>query len=182
MTEQTEATAGLGIEWFYTDGGQRKGPVSATALKSLLDAGTLDSETPIWRKGLAGWLPIRETELAAHDQDGPPPIATSHINNGMVWALAVAPIIYAFVEVIFIMGFDAPDALYWVIPVCGNATLCLLDERQLKGAGYDSNSLTFFALLLAPVYLFVRANRLRQQPIYGYVWIASFIVSIYLLS
>lgn len=58
--------------------------------------------------------------------------------------------------------------------------LCLVDTEQLKRAGYSSGWLTFFALLLAPVYLFLRAQRLRQTPTYGFVWIAWFIVTIIL--
>ena len=61
-----------------------------------------------------------------------------------------------------------------------NAALCLVDTEQLKRAGYSSGWMTVFALLLAPVYLFVRAQRLRQTPTYGFVLIASFIVSIVL--
>lgn len=72
------------------------------------------------------------------------------------------------------------SALIWIIPVATNCILCLLDEQQLKRAGYGFGWMTFFAVLLAPVYLFIRAQRLRQTPTYGYVWIASFIVSLLL--
>ncbi|UPK38206.1 hypothetical protein IVB18_13635 [Bradyrhizobium sp. 186] len=113
------------------------------------------------------------------------------MNNGLVWALAFAPIAYVFVDVgllnyqnshpaddTFFDAFLSP--LSWLVPVLTNAVLCLVDTEQLKRAGYSSGWLTLFALLLAPVYLFVRAQRLRQTPAYGFVWIASFIVSIIL--
>jgi GYF domain 2 len=174
--------------WFYAEGGQRKGPVPADKLRELLAAQTIDGETPIWRKGLADWQPLRTTEIGAQLKDTPPPIAATHVNNGLVWTLAVAPIAYMFVEVA-ILGyqFNHPyedqtfsSALIWLIPALVNGALCLLDEQQLKRAGYGSGWMTFFALLLAPVYLFMRAQRLRQTPTYGFVWIASFIVSIIL--
>ena len=38
--------------------------------------------------------------------------------------------------------------------------------------------MTFFRCSLRR-YLFMRAQRLRQTPTYGYVWIASFVVSCY---
>ena len=174
--------------WFYTQGGERRGPVPTDKLHELLEAQTIDGETPIWRKGLADWQPLRATELGAHLQNTPPPVAAAHINNGLVWTLAIAPIAYVFVEVgILAYQMNHPgeeltfsSALTWLIPLLVNGALCLLDDRQLKRAGYGSGWLTFFALLLAPVYLFVRAQRLRQTPTYGYVWIASFIVSIVL--
>jgi hypothetical protein len=178
-------------QWFYTQGGQRKGPVPADELRELLATLTIDGETPVWRKGLADWQPLRNTEIGAQLKDTPPPIAANHVNNGLVWALAFAPLAYLFVDAAllnyqnshpagdtFFEAFLAP--LSWLVPILTNAALCLVDTEQLKRAGYSSGWLTLFALLLAPVYLFVRAQRLRQTPTYGFVWIGSFIVSIIL--
>lgn len=180
-----------GEAWFYAQGGQRKGPVPADKLRELLAAQTIDGETPIWRKGLADWQPLRTTEIGAQLKDTPPAIAANHVNNGLVWALAFAPLAYLFIDVVllnyqnshpaddeFFEAFLSP--LSWLVPVLTNAALCLVDTEQLKRAGYSSGWMTFFALLLAPVYLFVRAQRLRQTPTYGFVWIASFIASIIL--
>jgi hypothetical protein len=185
--------------WFYTDGGQRKGPVPADKLRELLAAQTIDGETPIWRKGLADWQPLRTTEIGTHLKDTPPPIAAAHINNGLVWALAFAPIAYLFLDLAILSSQNAHiiqwqddtpvydpffktfiSPLTWLIPLLTNGALCLVDTEQLKRAGYSSGWLTLFALLLAPVYLFMRAQRLRQTPTYGFVWIASFIVSLIL--
>ncbi|MGY4155604.1 hypothetical protein ACVINW_001446 [Bradyrhizobium sp. USDA 4461] len=178
-------------EWFYAQGGQRKGPLPADKLCELLVTATIDGETPVWRKGLADWQPLRTTEIGTQLKDSPPPIAASQINNGLVWALAFAPLAYLFVDVAllsyqtshsegdeFFEAFLSP--LSWLVPVLTNAALCLVDTEQLKRAGYSSGWLTLFALLLAPVYLFLRAQRLRQTPTYGFVWIATFIVSIIL--
>jgi hypothetical protein len=177
--------------WFYTQGGDRKGPVPADKLRELLAARTIDGETLIWRQGQSTWLPLRTTEIGAELKDVPPPIDASHVNNGWVWALAFAPIVYLFVEVA-ILGYrdshPANDTFYeaflspliWLIPLVANATLCLVDAEQLKRAGYSSGWMTLFALLLAPVYLFLRAQNLHQAPTYGFVWVASFIASIVL--
>jgi hypothetical protein len=177
--------------WFYAQGGQRKGPVLADELRKLLAAQTIDSETPVWRKGLADWQPLHTTEIGAALKDAPPPIAANHVNNGLVWALAFAPLAYLFVDIAilnyqnnhppgdtFFEAFLAP--LPWLVPILTNAGLCLVDAEQLKRAGYSSGWMTLSALLLAPVYLFVRAQRLRQTPSYGFVWVASFIASIIL--
>jgi hypothetical protein len=174
--------------WFYALGGQRIGPVLADKLRELLATQTIDGETQIWRKGMADWQPLGKTEIGTHLEETPPPVRPNDINNGFVWALAVAPIAYIFVQIAIIdyqtihLGEDLSfsSALVWLIPALANATLCVLDEQQLKRAGYNSGWMTLFALLLAPVYLFMRAQRLRQAPSYGYVWIASFIVSILL--
>lgn len=183
MTEVTTDTS-----WFYTQAGQRKGPVAAAEIHALLADKTIDAETPVWRKGLPDWLPLSKSELGAALRDEPPPVAAAHINNGFVWTLAVAPLAYFLLEAV-ILGYQLKtpyedhqlsSALLWIIPAAANATLCLLDQQQLKAAGYNSAWITFFALLLAPVYLFVRAQRLRQTPTYGFVWLATFVLSILL--
>jgi hypothetical protein len=174
--------------WFYAVGGQRLGPVSADGLRELLDGQTIDRDTPVWRKGMVDWQPLSKTEIGVHLTETPPPVRPNDINNGFVWALAIAPIAYIFVQIAIVdyqtshLGEDVSfsSALVWLLPALANATLCILDEQQLKRAGYNSGWMTIFALLLAPVYLFMRAQRLRQTPSYGYVWIASFIVSIIL--
>jgi hypothetical protein len=86
-------------QWFYTQGGQRKGPVPADELRELLATLTIDGETPVWRKGLADWQPLRNTEIAAHLKDTPPAVAANQLNNGLVWALAFAPLVYLFIDV-----------------------------------------------------------------------------------
>ena len=175
-------------QWFYTQGGQRRGPVTADELRELLATLTIDGETPVWRKGLADWQPLRTTEIGAPLSDTLPPIAASHVNNGLVWTLAIAPIAYVLVDVAILgyqmnhLGEDLSfsTALSWIIPLLVNGSLCLLDERQLKRAGHSSGWMTLFALLLAPVYLFMRAIHLRQPPTYGWVWIAPFVVALIL--
>lgn len=184
----TDVPADTEESWFYTHRGQRNGPVAAGKLAELLVSQTIDADTPVWRKGQGDWKPLRETELSVLVKDEPPPIASSHINNGLVWTIAIAPIAYAFFGAT-IAAYQASNPyqdhsiaslLSWLVPAGVNATLCLLDERQLNRAGYASGWITFFAVVLAPVYLFVRAQQLRQTPAYGFVWIASFILSLIL--
>lgn len=188
-------------QWFYAQGGQRKGPVTAETLRELLAARMIDGETPVWRQGLADWQPLRTTEIGTQLKDNPPPIAANHVNNGLVWALALAPIAYLFLDLAILNSQtahiiqwqdDTPvyDRFYetflaplpWLVPMLTNAVLCLVDTEQLKRAGYSSGWLTLFALLLAPIYLFVRAQRLHQTPTYGFVWIASFFLAVFLRS
>ncbi len=180
MTETTTDDS-----WFYTQGGQRLGPVSADKLRDLLAAQLIDGETPIWRKGLGDWQPVRATEIGASLQDSPPPVAAAHVNNMLVWTLAFMPIAYVVIDA-FIYGYrvNHPEAdqtflnsLTWMIPFAINGGLCFGDERQLALAGHNTKNLQILAVLLAPVYLFVRAKRVKQTPIYGYVWIGTFLVA-----
>lgn len=66
-------------QWFYTQGGQRRGPVTADELRELLATLTIDGETPVWRKGMSDWQPLRNTEIAAHLKDTPPAVAANQL-------------------------------------------------------------------------------------------------------
>jgi hypothetical protein len=174
--------------WFYALGGRRIGPIPIDKLRELLEHQIIDGDTSVWRNGMGNWQPLRNTEIGTHHRETPPPIRSSDINNGLVWALAFAPVAYIFVQIAIVdyqtahIGEDLTfsSTLIWLVPAPVNATLCILDEKQLNRAGFSSGWMTLFALLPAPVYLFLRAQRLRQTPSYGYVWIASFVVSIFL--
>ncbi len=45
--------------WFYENGGQSKGPVSAMDIRQLLDVGTITSDTLVWSQDLGDWTPLR---------------------------------------------------------------------------------------------------------------------------
>lgn len=185
--------------WFYSQGGQRLGPIPTAQLRELLTAGTIDGETPIWRKGLKDWQPLQSTEIGAQLADTPPPLATRDINNSLVWTLAFMPVAYLLMNIaiyrysltqIIDWQYETPiytnfyafviAPLAWLVPVVVNGALCIIDSKQLERAGYSSRWIKIFAIILAPAYLFARAQRLRQTPSYGFVWIGTFIASILL--
>lgn len=173
-------------DWYFTENGRRIGPVTTANLLELLETEKVSGDTPIWRKGFADWQALRTTALGAYLQDAPPPVAATHVNNSFVWTLAIAPIGYAILtgwrdnEIMQNPYGDNSFARFVTlgVPLVLNAALCLLDERQLRRAGYADKWLTLFGILLAPVYLFLRAKRMRQFPSYGIVWVACFILSI----
>lgn len=47
-------------EWWYVDGGERKGPLSFEEARSLVAKGTLIPGTLVWKKGMEGWRPVSE--------------------------------------------------------------------------------------------------------------------------
>lgn len=48
--------------WYYVENGQQRGPVGEAELDALLQAGKINSETLIWRDGMANWQPYREVK------------------------------------------------------------------------------------------------------------------------
>lgn len=45
------------MEWYYAEGTAQRGPVGADEFQRLLSAGTVSSETLVWREGMTTWLP-----------------------------------------------------------------------------------------------------------------------------
>jgi hypothetical protein len=179
-------------QWHYTLNGNRLGPVPESQLVKMIEAKKLDQDTQVWQQGLSDWLPIRQSSLAGAFHSVPPPISSALVRNGWVWLVAFVPLIDALIIFCirwYVLGecdagrdfncqaflndpsiYDTP---WWAVSLV-NGGLCLLDERRLAKAGYSNRYLPFLALLIVPVYLFVRARRLKQTPWYGFVWIGLF--------
>src|SRR5207249_1585576 len=64
------------MNWFYVNAGQQAGPVDDAQLDALLAAGQINSETLVWREGMASWQPHREVRPSGSSV-GPPPLTTS---------------------------------------------------------------------------------------------------------
>ncbi|MCP3446198.1 DUF4339 domain-containing protein [Bradyrhizobium sp. CCGUVB14] len=164
-------------EWLYVANGERRGPISATAIQQLLNRKEITADTPVWRKGMLEWKPLRETSLAELVASEPPPISSSHIGNGYVWVLALMPLAVGLIEGMLAAN-NYPRGLPLQVPALFNALLGWIDYRLLEKAGYKSTGLRVAAILLTPVYLFMRARRLNQRPVYAMTWLASFAVGL----
>ena len=46
------------MDWYYTLNEQQQGPVTQEQLSGLLQDGTINAETMLWREGMADWKPI----------------------------------------------------------------------------------------------------------------------------
>lgn len=60
------------LEYHYAKDGKSDGPHSLSDLKALIAAGTINKETQVWKKGMAGWASAGSvSELFDHE---PPPL------------------------------------------------------------------------------------------------------------
>jgi hypothetical protein len=177
-------------EWYYVANGTRRGPTTATAIKELLNKKEIEADTQVWRKGMPEWKPLRESDLGELVAAEPPAISSKHVGNGYVWTLALLPIVLGVIEAVvsasnqdaaaraLALGvpYHASGGLPFQVPVIINGLLGWLDDRKLQQAGYGSRLTRFTAVLLTPVYLFLRAKRLKQRPYYAIAWIISLVV------
>jgi tetratricopeptide (TPR) repeat protein len=172
--------------WHYIQNGAKKGPVSAALIKSLLEKKAIEPDTHVWRKGMTDWKSIRETDLAGLVASLPPVISPQLIGDGYAWTLALLPLVWALIDAsISIHNKEAIAAGAFhevikefppLIPLIANCVLVLLDFLRLRRAGYRSKWLVFAGFVIVPLYLFVRAARLRQTPWYAICWIVTFLI------
>lgn len=177
-------------EWYYVVNGARRGPTTATTIKDLLNKKEIETDTQVWRKGMPEWKPLRESDLSELVAAEPPALSSKHIGNGYVWTLALLPIVLGVIEamvsasnqdaaaraVAFGVPYHASRGLPFQVPVIINGLLGWLDDRRLQKAGYGSRATRVTSVLLTPVYLFMRAKRLKQRPYYAVAWIVSLII------
>lgn len=62
----------MNVQWYYSEGGQRRGPVPAEQLKNLIAAGNVKPDTLVWKQGMAQWTPAGQ--VAELQQQEPPPL------------------------------------------------------------------------------------------------------------
>lgn len=186
-------------QWWYELNGERKGPVKSDEINELIGYGVLKHENLVWTVGFETWKPVKATDFSVLlKKDIPPPITGANVNNTLVWWLAFAPLLGQLLEGFFLeLFFPAPKLDYdsvnsmvdyshylthtdfnafWFVTLALNLYLCHQDEKKLIKAGYDKNKLGSYFLI--PVYLYKRAELLKQNNAYFWVWLLLFIITL----
>lgn len=157
--------------WYYALNGARQGPFTIDQMRDFAASAAIQSDTKVWA-GVGDWVSLQDTELASsiHRPAGPPPLAANDVDNRFVWWLVGAQLIGGVIQL-----FAGETNLSWAF-LGLNVGLCVADERRLKQAGHSAPS-SWWALLV-PVYLWKRANLLKQKKTYFYAWMAAMVVSL----
>jgi hypothetical protein len=166
--------------WYYSQNGKRIGPCNENQICTLITTHTIRRDSLVWCEGLVAWTPALQTDIRHLFGSAamPPPLTGESVNNGIVWTLAFAPILAAFLQAILAAVTETSKSHFWWVALLLNIGLCCADAQKLKNAGYDK--IMRLWVFLVPVYLFVRASRLKQNNGYAFVWIAAFFVSLFI--
>jgi uncharacterized RDD family membrane protein YckC len=57
-----------GVKWYYAAGQEKLGPVGQSEFERLVAGGIISPGTLVWRKGMAGWLPLTEARGLERNQ------------------------------------------------------------------------------------------------------------------
>lgn len=63
----------MASQWFYVQGGERRGPVTAEQLKGLAAAGSLTPDDLVWTDYMSEWLPARRVPALVFPAAAPAP-------------------------------------------------------------------------------------------------------------
>ncbi len=98
-------------EWWYSTAGERKGPVSAEALRQLLLEGKVPPSTLVWKEGLANWQPLSEVQDLQQVVKSIPPELPKPTNRDVLVALPLAgPWRRFFARIIDLWAISIPSA------------------------------------------------------------------------
>ncbi|MNZ77066.1 hypothetical protein D3C78_955910 [compost metagenome] len=154
------------IEWFYEDGGIRKGPVSTVEIQQLVNSQQLGPGTLVWRNGLLDWTPLEQTELAdMMIRQSVPSLPPKSIRDRWIWSLTCVPLFTILTPTEPLFWFVAP----WVL----NIVFIILDNRVLKAAEYTPPTIGW--VVLVPGYIYLRSRQVKKNlaPLLG--WFISFV-------
>ncbi len=195
-------SAETNVQWFYQHNGERKGPVAENELPNLIQLGSINFGTLVWKNGFPEWLKIENTDLNIHMKNVPPPLANNNTtsqssvnnnaitkpNNIAVWFLAFGPLLGKLSEGIFIgiknsgseiadiqNRLDLIDHNYWYIPFFVNMALIFWDYQMVKKTNVDL-SFVKKIIVIVPYYLYKRAEVFKDNLAYFIVWIVSFVL------
>ncbi|WP_019637979.1 DUF4339 domain-containing protein [Paenibacillus fonticola] len=173
--------------------------------------------TMVWTEGFPDWRPLSSSELIHHIMFPAPsssaqsvpfappymrrPVQTpkGNVNNVYIWVIvgvtALMGLIgllisgfgypYSYISMAMMMTILGKSFLLAIVHLALNILFCSLDRNEVRRAGYQPPSLWW--VLIMPVYLFIRAYRTGQFPLYailylvinfGLYFISSFIYTI----
>lgn len=166
------------LEWHYSTNGHRFGPFSEDNLLEQIKSKKVTEESLVWNKSMQDWQPILSSKFAAfvRNPNTPPPLTGLAVNNTIIWFLAFAPLIGLLIEGFVSESAGIPMESLWFITLLLNIVLGYIDENKLKAAGHDTSKMG--AAWIVPVYLFKRAQILKQNYAYFIVWCVLFTLMI----
>src|SRR2546422_7265195 len=118
------------MNWFYVEAGQQAGPVDDAQLEELRRSGKIQSDTLVWREGMANWQPYSSLNPASPPASTPIPAAAPAVGPNQVVCAECGRI------------FDLENTIqYGTIRVCANCKPVFMQKlaegAKVEGAGLN---------------------------------------------
>lgn len=176
FVSQASASQTSDAFWYYEERGTRIGPVTTEQMTALLQSGSLTLTSKVWKKGLADWTKLSDTELSPKlsASEEPPALSATQISNVYAWLLAALPLPLFAIAALYsaATGNELYGAGVGLVVVVLTISLLICDSDVLKKAGHETPAAWIWigCLILAnvavPVYLYQRTKALKQRLTY----------------
>lgn len=141
-------------DWYYLDGSNSVGPVTASSLRAAMAQGTINSETLVWREGMDKWSPIRTMPDVGRVNTPPPPPQVGEIIGGRPGLDVPRPVRIVGSRVLLAEGYQLPDSH---CVCCGSPSV----RRYTRSFGYTPPAV--WIAVIAPVILIILLGCLHKE-------------------
>lgn len=161
-------------QWYYYKGRDKMGPVSTEDMIQYVRRRSVLSDTKVWATGFNDWVRADQTELNVYMFNMGPSMPVNEISDKWIWAMATIPLILAVILPAFLarIGIDPTFATFIVFAV--NIVFLAGDSKELKKGGKDAGAWLICALILMPLYIFVREGKTNKNYAPGILWCILF--------
>ena len=152
-------TPSLSLEqWWYLHEGQKNGPVAVEQIKGL------GANTLVWKTGMADWTRVAQIfPLTSH-----PPIPVEEISQMAVWFWSFSPLWLLLVPRITLI--ELGQLGIFGVSFAINSIFYAWDLHLIRKSGRENDFWGWYWIFV-PVYLFVRASKLKVSYVYAFVWL-----------
>lgn len=173
-------------QWFYIQGGDRKGPVSLLELKEMYKNSGLSEQALVWTKNFGDDWKRLEDVAEMREANEPPLVPAKSISNLWLYLLVAVPIFGVTLETVMTESYpewflQGSDSAGFIIFFVLNSAFGLLDEREIRKSGRKdiAKGIMAWIFLFVPIYIFFRGKRTGKGawPLLG--WISALLIGVF---
>ena len=163
------------MNWFYASNNSQQGPVSESDLKALLQSGSINASTQIWKEGMPDWKPLSEVRpdllslpgglLADHAAKN---IGVQSMREGALPSLYAGPLNYAGFWIRFAAKF-IDGILLWVVQFIIQAVFTMF-----LAAGFSNSSPEELSPAIIAMALLMFLISIAVQALYNGIMIGKY--------
>lgn len=147
---------------------------------SLFADGRITGTTLVWTPEFGPAWKQYSDAIMDHQGNTPPPLPASAVSDFWAWCLTIVPIAGALVKLVLQPGEEALTFIL-IAYAAVNGLIAFADQKALENSGRKLAPI-WAAILIVPLYLYLRARRLEKKQITLAVWCLSFATSIYVTN
>ncbi len=164
--------------WYYLDGTEMGGPLSAETMRTKIENGIIDLDAKVRRRPSDPWVSLVDSPFADTAIEMTP--APVSVSDRWLWCLAIIPMA-AMILLYYLKLMPTEGAISWFVPFAINTTFFLLDKKELQDKGFYPEGWMWMGFFLIPVYLIVREVKTNRNYVPAIIWCFLFAVETFIL-